>query len=349
VTDFVFNRDYISLFCAYINRDILNNSLKKSIHELGPKYTPDANVETKITKILNAFVFSNKFQREFDEFLNTLEEKTKQLKNKEEVYLNANTFKDIKKCLENFILKSKDESNKEYLNKFAKELILEIWRFNDNLIYFNSNNEEITNEESINCRQYTATFDFIREFFIDDIEIVLNNNVLIVEGEAGIGKSHTIADFLLTLENECICILELGQFFINESEDPWCKIIRKLGFSIGKNEFFNNLRKYSDLYGKQVVLAIDALNEGKGCSYWKNHLRGLVFECMDNNIKLILTVRSEYKDLIFKKDLLENKNISLIQHNGFMGFEQAAIKRYCQFYGFVEPVFLWSLIFIGIH
>ena len=60
-------------------------------------------------------------------------------------------------------------------------------------------------------------------------------------------------------------------------------------------EFLDELDNYKRLTGKQIVIAIDAINEGKGKVYWKNALFELIELVKEHGIKLILTVRSDYE------------------------------------------------------
>ena len=80
------------------------------------------------------------------------------------------------------------------------------------------------------------------------------------------GKSHSLADFMNSLDNEkYFPLFFLGHKFM-KNDPPLDQMISQLDkcCDCTSKEFLDELDDYKRLTGKQIVIAIDAINEGKG-------------------------------------------------------------------------------------
>ncbi|MDO1994062.1 hypothetical protein Q2405_27245, partial [Escherichia coli] len=95
-----------------------------------------------------------------------------------------------------------------------------------------------------------------------------NNPFLLLEGKAGIGKSHLLADVIKNrIASGYPSLLILGQQLTSD-ESPWSQIFKRLQLKITSREFLEKLNLYGKKTGKRVLVFIDAINEGNGNKFW---------------------------------------------------------------------------------
>lgn len=157
---------------------------------------------------------------------------------------------------------------------------------------------------------------------------------LIIEGEAGVGKSHLIADVISEKYRESqLSILLLGQHF--NRGDIWEQIKSQLELKISKEEFLGIIDSKAESINSRIIIFIDALNEGEGKYLWKDQLAGLVEDIKKfSNIGLVLTVRKTYHDIIFPASVWTE--LPRFEHRGFDD-SSVATKVFFEYYHIQEP------------
>lgn len=165
----------------------------------------------------------------------------------------------------------------------------------------------------------------------------LNENVLIVEGDAGTGKSHLLGYFADINSNNINSktILLLGHRFIFD-KTPSEQIAKMLGIKTDFNSFLLSLEAKGELEGTDFIIMIDAINECDKYNVWKCYLNDLV-ETIESrkHIKLILSIRSTYKNQIFNDIIIrkiQNNEIPCIKTSGFSHNLYEAIPVFFSFY-----------------
>lgn len=162
---------------------------------------------------------------------------------------------------------------------------------------------------------------------------VLQSRVLIIEGDAGAGKSQLVGFEANKNKIERRIILLLGQKLISET-DPWSQIKSQLGIQSTIDDFFGALEGHGVVDNSPTIIIIDAINESAYYSIWKNYINLLITKVENYKfVKLIVTVRSSYKDLIFSSnifDLIKSKKVINLTHLGFEENPRAAMLRYFQ-------------------
>ena len=163
----------------------------------------------------------------------------------------------------------------------------------------------------------------------------------IIAGEAGIGKSHLLAD--VVCQRKRIgepSVLLLGQQFTKVA-DPLTQIKEKLDIRLTKAEtMLNQLNNYGQREGKPVVIFIDALNEGDGADLWVNYWDEFIARIEEYDyLRLVVSFRiSGNKNWFY--DLAYNQaKIPVYLHKGFKGNEQRAAEFMFRSYGLEQP--LW--------
>lgn len=175
-----------------------------------------------------------------------------------------------------------------------------------------------------------------REFIKSDIARLANKPAMLLTGEAGTGKTHLFADAANNhLESGCPSILLLGIRFT--TEEPWTQILQMLGLSCPREEFLGALESAAQTTGRRAIIFIDALNEGEGRSIWKNYLLSIL-EWVERYpwVAIAVSVRSSYEELLIPEGLNADKVVWCI-HEGFVGQEYQAAKKYFEHYNIQPP------------
>lgn len=157
---------------------------------------------------------------------------------------------------------------------------------------------------------------------------------LIVDGDAGVGKSHLIADVVTeNCKEGKLSILLLGQHF--NKGDVWEQIKNQLDIKVSKEELLGILDSKAEAINSRIIIFIDALNEGEGKYLWKSQLSGFIEDLKRfSNIGLVLSVRTTYQDIIFPDSIW-----SLLPRFEHRGFDDSSVatKVFFEYYQIQEP------------
>lgn len=168
---------------------------------------------------------------------------------------------------------------------------------------------------------------------------LVNTPVMVLCGEAGIGKSHLIADVALFRQNSGKSVLLfLGQHFRND-DAPWIQMLRnQLGISATADEFLGVLNAKAQSQECRIIIFIDAINEGRGKYFWKDHMWAFIQSFQKYKwIGLVLSVRASYEELIIPRDIYSKKNAIKVFHDGFAGVEYEASQMFFDTYKIIQP------------
>lgn len=315
-----------------------NSQIKTSLTNLGARYSQQLNVEVdEIAAFFDAIQRNSRAKYRVFEQLNELD-----------------------KALHNLYDRRQSQRLKfDEQNKKLALAIEECWNSVRN------NSVHITFEDikagllSLikNIEEHPPTFDdreqealFNQSFYsIKDILDGLNQPIfklfyspyLIVHGDAGTGKSHLLGDFsdnLMSQNKKCVFIL--GQS-LTSSNNPWTQILKdELRLGCKEDEFLGVLNTIGQAQQERVPFVIDALNEGNGRQFWKNHIAGFIEKFKGYPwVALVLSIRSEYKDDILHnvQDDINSKIISKVEHYGFQRNVFTAIRSFFNHYNLALP------------
>jgi hypothetical protein len=177
-----------------------------------------------------------------------------------------------------------------------------------------------------------SSVDHIRRVLESKRWRLVNKRELVISGQAGIGKSHLVADFgakQLELARPFILVLT-GTL---AEADPWGQILGQLDLApVSTNEFLGALDAAAEAAGCRAVLAVDALNERHGVDLWETRLQGFVAQIQRfPRLGLVLTVRDTYLQY------LPLEGLEHVTHRGFAGHAAAAAKAYLDRRGIARP------------
>ncbi|ELV08436.1 Hypothetical protein F387_01755 [Wohlfahrtiimonas chitiniclastica SH04] len=333
-----------------------NRNSKKAISDLGNRYSQEINFEFEDLNIFEAL-------GQTDQFINIIEKRLDKL---------VIVGRDVDSSLERYQLghpaltlvlkdlieltRNKAKSKQtipledikgltQQLNKYQTDILELIKNYNNEL-----SKKDLTNEEKskllISDYIQRKIYDFKHELYLFGENInknqeidIYNNPILVIAGNAGIGKSHLIGDAISKRINENLeSLFLLGQHFL-EKKAPWQQILGQLELEgIKSNNFLKKLNEYGEKRNQRIILAIDAINEGEGRYFWPDNIISFIKEIQEHPyIALVLSIRSSYTDLIFPEEYREELNINFYHHQGFSGYEFEASKLFFKNYHIELP------------
>lgn len=167
-----------------------------------------------------------------------------------------------------------------------------------------------------------------------------NNPFLILDGNAGNGKSHLFGDIATDRINRKLpTLLLLGQKF-NRQGDVWLNVLAELGLQCNKSEFLGSVNSIGRQIGSRVLILIDAINEGAGKELWESRIANFLEDFKAYPfIAIALSIRTTYKQYIIPDEVIKNRDITFRTHQGFLGNEYEALNRFCIHYQLEQPSF----------
>ena len=165
-----------------------------------------------------------------------------------------------------------------------------------------------------------------------------NSKAVLLQGPAGIGKSHLLADIVEHLLHEGgPGLLLLGGDFIDN--EPWPQIRDQLDLPPTEQfkHFLGSLDAAAQAVGMRAIVCIDALNERNGIDVWPQRVAAFLktFEAFPR-IGVILSCRSTYVPYVIPDDLDEGR-LFRVEHRGFAAKGGEAAKVYLDKRGMVRP------------
>ena len=168
-----------------------------------------------------------------------------------------------------------------------------------------------------------------------------SRRVLLIDGEAGIGKSHLIADAIATSLNEhCPSIMFLGQHIGDNLDQSFLNLLGLGSYNL--EMALQAMDCAAEVSRQRCIIAIDAINEAPDLRVWRNHLGSFLTRVLRYpNLTVVLSCRPEYLQAILPKSITDR--IVKVTHRGFTTSEeqeQAAV-QYIEKRGITRPAVPW--------
>ncbi|GGG05121.1 NTPase [Dokdonia pacifica] len=334
------------------DQDWFKEQCKSSIDDLGKRYTPELNVKLEVSEIFEGLgrteQFKRKVTKQFDQFL--IKGK-KVLKNQPEVKEGLesleNAFDELQTLFHNtdFLgtasipvndfedLLNKSQSSVQGVYDYYITEERKVQKEKNDYQYYHKHGTELRN-----IREFEHELSTFQNLIHSSSFKLVNNPFLLLDGEAGIGKSHLIGDIVSRrIKKEHESVFLLGQHFVTE-EDPWTQIFKRLQINSKSSDFLRKLNQKAEESGKRIVLFIDAINEGKGNYFWNEFVKSFINEIKKYEwLGLVFTIRTSYKNLIFPKE--ERSSLKIVEHHhyGFRNIEYEASKLFFDNYSIELP------------
>ncbi|MAT40103.1 MAG: hypothetical protein CL946_10925 [Ectothiorhodospiraceae bacterium] len=185
-------------------------------------------------------------------------------------------------------------------------------------------------------RELTAALESFQDWLRSSSGNLAFTRSFVLSGDAGTGKTHGVCDVAnRRLEHDMYsCVLFGTQF--NQEPTLWKRLCESLSLpsSLGQDGLLDVLN-YAGIVSKfPVLLIIDAINETRPFTYWRNELSAFVFAVEKrSHLRICVTCRSTYLPYC----LPEGKGFQIVEHKGFKGIEQYALRNFFEYYGLIPP------------
>lgn len=337
---------------SYFNKfedSYLNELLDKAIKDLGKRYISQANVTTKYENLFKSISADKTL-------LGTLSKKLKfTIDNFNELY-----FKILKNVVlferanidTSFIKNSLDKINKYQItssslmekNKISILLveIEKLVRELDDFVNIINTIDDISAQD-YNLYNIFNIYSDLENFTNLVMPNLISEPYLLVYGDAGIGKSHLLADNAKTLaQNGHSVLFFLGQHF-KTNDSPFTQLFSLIDYKGSFDYFFDEINTRAMYKNKRAILIIDALNEGSGKFFWKDHLLGFLnYFKKYEHIAIVLSVRNNFKLSVLPENIYNEFPLQLIEHRGFKNLSLEALEPFFNHYN-INPVTFPSL------
>jgi hypothetical protein len=334
--------------------------LDESLASVGPRYTPELNIQLSISGLLDGLARSQAFFARFQEMYGDVGKA-----------LMRSSFRDMgedfhdrvaafKKQLDQLIKFAKTFDcpgitpfDWQSMKKQADEAIESAEGITGFLRELEKKKEENEGKEAT---KKTSPFSFgeslnyarhslrrieesiykFSEFVESKTAELANRPALLLAGEAGTGKTHLFSDMAKHhVEAGAPAILLLGSQF--RDDEPWGQILRLLDLSCTKEEFLGALEAAAQISGRRALLFVDAINEGEGRRIWDKFLPSILATLAWYPwTGIAISVRSSYEKLTIPEGVLPEKMTRAV-HYGFAEHEYQAAKTFFGYYGIELP------------
>ncbi|WP_367299631.1 AVAST type 2 anti-phage system protein Avs2 [Hafnia alvei] len=333
------------------DEDWLNSKNKKAIADLGGRYTPELNVRLEVSKIFDGIGRTQNFSKmcyyKFHNFL----AKGKEIKNckeiSEQILLIGQSLAEVRQLYLEIDFTSlyiiPVDKFCEYISNCQKAILESKSKLREIINQSKINGQSIRSHE-----KYSLILRRLREFeyeceslcdFLKSVTVRLSNNpFLLLEGEAGIGKSHLLADVIkLRITAGYPSLFLLGQQLTTD-ESPWIQILKLLQIKNTSTDFLEKINLYGKKIGKRFLIIIDAINEGNGNRFWGDFINSFIDEIKSfDHIGLIMSVRSTYKDITISKEQIYRNGFETHKLSGFKNVEKEAVNLFYDYYNIEKP------------
>lgn len=317
------------------SQEWLKNINDNAIEDLGSRYTPEINFNSYDGDVFNYLLRNKMFAKtlvnHFDEILNFANKINKyMINNSENNYNVTNAIEHV------YIMLDSITFNSIYPIPIDKLLSL-----------FETLSDSIVNKIAFLSKELQETIDYdvsrFQRLYQDLIMLLqsdkmqlINKPFLLLYGEAGIGKSHILADFVKNCHNEDIpCLFLLGQHFTT-TESPWNQIKNRLEINCKFCEFLGAVNSLAEAKNCRFYIIIDALNEGLGKQIWINNILGFINEIQKYpRIGCVFSIRNTYLEITLPEKISDI--FIKYELHGFSGSEYEASKFFFDNYGIEYP------------
>ncbi len=342
------------------SQDWFRNRLDEAIISVGPRYTPESHIDVSVAKKLKLFGRAA-------EMLRDIRKRAKDLRDTfGSLALNAEGYADIDEAVAFNRLQVAESSIPDALNQLnaPPDVSFDITSLTeetedaiacaDKLISAlseraatwqpNLDPEKITQEYQTNpyeaeqrtlYRLQGALGDTLEQ--LEEAEPLVNGDVLILTGEAGIGKTHLLCDIARQrVDSGLPTILLTGQQFLTK-DPPWVQALQHLDLSgLEADVFLGALEATAQSTDARALLMIDAINEGEGPVIWPSNLGPFLQRVKRYpSIACIISVRSTYDDAMIPEQV--RANAVTVHHTGFADRSYHAARAYFEHYSVTLP------------
>lgn len=334
---------------SYLKDEFIDEKVDFSISNLASRYSKDNDIDTINNNVIEAIAITDDFKSKNNLFLNNIkkyieDDITDKLDSDlatKEYTIFMNKITNFKQSLDHYMELDVAFENKNEILKEIYELLGNVITNSDTFRIYDSNIKEEDQKLLLSFfRKIESEVLKYNKYLRETYSECLFTPYLLIQGRAGIGKSHLLAHITKKLREENhITYLILGQFF-NKNENPWKQILSNLDIESSINNFLWAIDSKSKELNKRAFIIIDALNEGEGKMLWENYFQSFINWIKKYpNIAFIFSIRTPFEDIILPKGAIEENKINTYKHRGFSEEGYEPIRSFCDYYGLELPTF----------
>lgn len=311
-----------------------------SINDLGKRYSPKLNVEVEVADYFEKLSRGKSLACYLNRELQRVEGACRKIESEKtcrDVQDKIEIVRDYIKRIKQTIASGIDEMP---LEAFLSSLI-SLAKVVQNIANNDVNKKQASYEEDrLSRKLYDCALDIWNVYrnLNQDVMRLINDPILILEGEAGVGKSHLIADVVEQRgKDNQASLLFLGQKFITD-EDPFTQMMKMLYFKGSPEELLEMLEAKAESTGHRLVIFIDAINEGHGLNIWQRDIRSFIDRIRQHPwLGMVMSIRSSYIEAILPSDEFGVDYCVRAWHQGFGSNTLKAVKLYFKEYDILYP------------
>lgn len=170
---------------------------------------------------------------------------------------------------------------------------------------------------------------------ISPVGRLAGTQVALMTGPAGIGKTYLAIDAVnRRLAKGRPSVMMHGRWFKNHEPLAHLRDLLQMPSDLTSEETIALLDESARAAGAPVLLVIDALNDTRPRSLWRDNLDRLIsIVGRYSRVRLLLTARTHYVTQV----LPSGSVLPRFEHTGFEGVEFEAVSEYAAFYGLEAP------------
>ncbi len=334
------------------------NRINEAVDNVGPRYTPELNVELPIARLFDGLSRTPDFYIRVKDLCGKIRTTYNKTQTKSALEVARSEFESLQEVISKVLSivnsiedaeiasidwgyidklaqKSMDLSRNciQKLENAAREKKERIASRKKQKSY---NQPEDYGYERYHLNELIIALIKLKDFALSSEALLSNVPALLIVGKAGNGKTHLFCDVAKQrISSGFPTVLLLGGQF--NKDEPWSQIIKLLGLSCTKEKFLGALEAAAQARGARAIILIDALNEGEGMDIWHKHLAGMLTSLSRCPwIGIAVSVRTPYESIVIPEGLVPDRLIRE-EHFGFTDHEYQATKTFFDHYGIERP------------
>lgn len=345
-----------------LDTDWFKNHIESSCESLKPRYTPEVNLDVPQG---DYFKYLTQGQQLRVDVKKTLHGILKSI-NKRIYIINKKHSKDIYEYVDHIVssirsfyrlsslkidgnyrhskflnLLEKSISTLEGLNQKLEQESFKIYREEEkNKTTHGYFDRDPYREEINKTRDVISDLYRLRNYLSSKKVKLIFEKTLLLNGDAGTGKSHLLGDMSAARNSlELPTILLLGNH-LQETTNPRGQLLDQLGLmgQYSFKELLTQLNETGRFIGERVLFMIDALNEGPMRFHWNGYIADLIAEFKKYPyLGFVFSIRSGYEEDVLPSNLIEYKPYIEVTHHGFKQNPLLAIKHFCSYFNLNAP------------
>ncbi|WP_166998617.1 NACHT domain-containing protein [Paramicrobacterium fandaimingii] len=184
-------------------------------------------------------------------------------------------------------------------------------------------------------RELGGKLETVTELLISPLGTLASSQVALMTGPAGIGKTYLALDAATRrLQRGRPSIVMHGRWFNDHDPLTHLRDVLQMPSDLTSEATIALLDQSARAVGAPTLLVIDALNDTRPRSVWRDNLDRLIsIVTRYPRVRLLLTARTHYVNQI----LPHGMSIPRFEHTGFESVEFEAVSEYAAFYGLEPP------------